>query len=263
MKIGVLVKQVPDTESRIVPSSDGASISEDGLKFVPNPYDEFAIEQALQLKEANGGEVVVFGLGPNRALDALRTALAMGADRAVHLSDDAYQGGDAIATARALAAAVKKEEIELVFAGRQAVDDDNMQVPQLVAEELGWPSLSSVHSFELKDGAIEARRFSDGGEDEVWSSSLPAVVSADKGLNEPRYASLPGIMKAKKKPVDTPAPGDLGLDAASLGQAGSRLSVTNYAEPPARPAGRIIDEGDLSASVKELVRALREEAKVI
>jgi electron transfer flavoprotein beta subunit len=263
VKIGVLVKQVPDTESRIVPNGDGSGIDESGLKFVPNPYDEFAIELGLQLSEAGAQEVVVIGLGPERAMDALRTALAMGADRAVHLVDDAYQDGDAQSTARALAAVVEKEGFDLVLAGRQAVDDDDMQVPQLVAEALGWPSVSNVHAFEMGDGGFEARRSTDGGEVEVWKVSLPAVASADKGLNEPRYASLPGIMKAKRKPVDSPAPADLGLDPERIGAAGRAVQLSGYRSPPARPPGRIIEGADLGAKVKELVSALRSEAKVV
>jgi electron transfer flavoprotein beta subunit len=261
VKIGVFLKQVPDTETKIRINGDGDGIEAGDIKWIVNPYDEFAVEAGLQLKEAAGGEVVILSLGAARSLDAARTALAMGADRAVILDDDGFAGGDALATARALARAVEKEGLDVVFAGRQAIDHDNSQVPQIVAGLLGWPHATWITSFEHEGDTATIKRAIGGGSVEVAKVSLPAVFSCNKGLNEPRYASLPGIMKAKSKPVTRYTPADLDL-AGQCGAEGSSVRLFDYHMPPPRPDGRIL-EGDTAEQVKELVRLLREEAKVL
>ncbi len=261
MKIGVFLKQVPDTETKIRIMPDAAGIESGDVKWIVNPYDEFAVEAGLRLKEATGGEVVVISLGQARTLDAARTALAMGADRAVILDDDGFSGGDSLATARALAAAVQKEGLDIVFAGRQAIDHDNSQVPQIVAGLLDWPHATWITSFEHDGDSATIKRAIGGGKVEVAKVALPAVFTCNKGLNEPRYASLPGIMKAKSKPVVRYSPVDLDLDG-EVGAQGSAVRFFDYHMPPPRPEGRIL-EGETPERVKELVRLLREEAKVL
>ncbi len=265
MKIGVLLKQVPDTETKIRIKADGSGIEPGEIKFIVNPYDEFAVEAGLRLKEKVGGEVVVVSLGPGRCQDALRTALAMGADRAVHLDHEDFQDGDSLGNARALAKVVEQEGFEIVFAGKQAIDDDAVQVPQIVAELLDWPHVTSIDFFELGgDGkTATVRKGVGGGVTETIEADLPVLLSCDKGLNEPRYASLPGIMKAKSKPMAKKSPGDLGLAADEVGKAGTVVTTSGYHLPPDRPAGRILPSDDLPAAVRELVRLLRDEAKVI
>jgi len=265
MKIGVLVKQVPDTETKIRIGPDGSDIVRDGIKYVMNPYDEFAVEQALRIKEKNGGtpEVTVVTLGPASAGETLRTALAMGADRGVHLRDAAFEGGDPLATSRALAAALAAEQFTLVFTGKMAIDDNASVVPTAVAELLGIPYVNLVQSFELSaDGqSATVRRRIDGGE-ELLECALPALFSAEKGLNEPRYASLTGIMKAKKKPIEEKNAASLGLAPNSVGAAGSGARRTRLVPLPERSACKFI-EGDVSEQVRKLVDLLRNEAKVL
>ena len=261
MKIGVFLKQVPDTETKIRITADGDGIETGDIKWIVNPYDEFAVEAGLRLKESAGGEVVVVSLGAARTLDAARTALAMGADRAVILDDDGFSGGDALATGKALAKVVEKEGLDVVFAGRQAIDSDDTQVPQIVAGLLSWPHATWITSFEHDGDSATIKRAIGGGTVEVAKVRLPAVFTCNKGLNEPRYASLPGIMKAKSKPVARYSPADLDLDG-EVGAEGASVRLFNYHMPPPRPAGRIL-EGETTDQVKELVRLLREEAKVL
>ncbi len=261
MKIGVFLKQVPDTETKIRITEDAGGIETGDIKWIVNPYDELAVEAGLRLKEAAGGEVVVVSLGAARTLDAARTALAMGADRAVILDADGFQGGDALSTARALSKVAEKEEFDIVFGGRQAIDSDDSQVPQIVAGLLGWPHATWITSFEHDGESATIKRAIGGGSVEVAKVSLPAVFTCNKGLNEPRYASLPGIMKAKSKPVARYTPSDLDLEGET-GADGAAVRLSNYHLPPPRPAGRIL-EGETNDQVKELVRLLREEAKVL
>src|SRR5512134_204290 len=217
MKIVVCVKQVPDTETRVRIGASGNAISEaDVANWIPSPYDEFAIEEAIRIKEAKGGEVVLVTVGPDRAQAALRTGLAMGADSAVHVKDAALDAADTLGTARALAAAIKTlTPFDLVLCGQQGVGGDNSQIPGMVAELLDLPQVTVAVKIEIQDGKAVVEREGDGAR-ETWETSLPAVVSAQKGLNEPRYASLKGIMAAKKKPI-------LPLDAAALGLAAEAL----------------------------------------
>ena len=258
MNIVVCLKQVPDTETK-VQIADGISLKPEGVTFIPNPYDEYAIEEALRIKEAQGdGSVTLMTLaGPHgKPQEALRTGLAMGADKAVLLSDDAFLGMDALATAKVLAAAIQKVGFDLVICGKQAIDLDQHQIPARLAEALDVPQALVVTKLEIADGKATAHRQIEGGA-QVIEIPLPAVISAQKGLNEPRYASLKGIMQAKKKPMDTWGLSDLGdVDVAS------KSEVVGMRTPPDRPEGRMI-EGEPEEQVKELVRLLREEAKVI
>ncbi len=259
MKIVVCVKQVPDTETRIRIAPDGQGIVEADVNWVVSPYDEFAIEEALRLKERNGGEVVLVGLGPERVQSALRNGLAMGADAALHLKDAAFDGADTLATARALAAAVKTlAPFDLVLTGQQGVGGDNAQIPGLLAELLDLPQVTVAVKIEVSGASARVEREIEGAH-ETWETSLPAVISAQKGLNEPRYASLKGIMAAKKKSIQV-------LDAAALGlspdELRPRVVLRALELPPARAAVRMI-EGDAAAQARELVRVLHEEAKVI
>jgi len=260
MKIVVCVKQVPDTETRVKVAAAGDAISEaDVANWIPSPYDEFAIEEAIRIKEAKGGEVVLVTVGPDRAQTALRTGLAMGADSAVHVKDAALDATDTLGTARALAAAIKTlAPFDLVLCGQQGVGGDNSQIPGMVAELLDLPQVTVAVKIDLGDGKATVEREVDGGR-EVWETPLPAVISAQKGLNEPRYASLKGIMAAKKKPIQALDAKGLGLDAAALAP---KLKVLAMELPPARPPVRMI-EGDPAAQANELIRLLHEEAKVI
>jgi electron transfer flavoprotein beta subunit len=260
MKIVVCVKQVPDTETRVKVAASGDAISETDVgSWIVSPYDEFAIEEALRIKEAKGGEVVAVTAGPDRAQAVLRTALAMGADSAVHVKDAALEASDALGTARALAAAIRTlVPVDLVLCGQQGVGGDNSQVPAMLAELLDLPQVTVAVKVEVGDGKATVEREIEGGR-ETWETPLPAVVSAQKGLNEPRYASLKGIMAAKKKPVQVFDRAGLGLDAAAVAP---RVKVTALELPPARPAVRLI-EGDPEGQAKELIRLLHEEAKVI
>ncbi len=260
MKIVVCVKQVPDTETRVKVGASGKEISEaDVASWIVSPYDEFAIEEALKIKEAKGGEVVLVTVGPERAQAALRTGLAMGADSALHVRDAALDAADTLATARALAAAIKTvAPFDLVLCGQQGVGGDNSQIPGMLAELLDLPQVTVAVKIEIQDGKAQVERESDGGR-EVWETPLPAVISAQKGLNEPRYASLKGIMAAKKKPIQVLTAAAIGLDAAALAP---KLSICGLELPPARPPVKMI-EGDPETQAKELVRLLHEEAKVI
>jgi electron transfer flavoprotein beta subunit len=259
MKIVVCMKQVPDTETRVRIAPEGNAISETDVNWIVSPYDEFAIEEALRIKEAKGGEVVLVTVGPDRAQSALRTGLAMGADSAVHVKDAALDAADALGTARALAAAIKTlAPFDLVLCGQQGVGGDNSQIPGLLGELLDLPQVTVAVKIEVQDGKAVVEREIEGGR-ETWETSLPAVVSAQKGLNEPRYASLKGIMAAKKKSVQTVEAAGLGLDAAAIAP---RVKVVSMELPPARAAVRMI-EGDPETQAQELIRLLHEEAKVI
>jgi electron transfer flavoprotein beta subunit len=249
VKIAVCLKRVPDTTSKIVVGGDGRSIEEAGLKFVPNPYDEYAVEEALKQKESAGsGETVVISVGGDSTQETIRTALAMGADRGVLLRC----GGspDGLEIARVLAAELKAGAYDLILFGKLAVDDYNHQVGPMVAELMELPCVTSVAHLTITGGAVEAEREIEGGV-EVAACSLPAVLTCEKGLNTPRLPSLKGIMAAKKKPLEVK---DVTVGAGSL-------SVLGLSLPAERAPGRIVGEGPEAAA--ELARLLREEAKVI
>jgi electron transfer flavoprotein beta subunit len=256
MKIVVLVKQVPDTETRIR-IADG-KVAESDVNWIVSPYDEFALEEALKMKEAKGGDVVLLSLGPERVVSALRNGLAMGADSAVHLKDPMFDAADSLGAAHALAAAIKILAPDLVLAGQQGVGGDNSQVPGLLAEILDWPQVTVAVKVEVQDGKAVVEREIEGAH-ETWETTLPAVISAQKGLNEPRYASLKGIMAAKKKPIETKDAAALGLSAETLAP---KTRITAMELPAARGNVKMI-EGDPEAQSKELLRLLHEEAKVI
>lgn len=260
MKIGICAKVTPDTDVRIKILGDGSGIDPAGIKWVISPYDMYAVEEAIQTKEKHGGEVVSFTVGPESTATQLRgSCLALGADRAVIITDGALDGACPLGVAKALAAAARRDEVELLFCGKVAIDDDNVQVPAMVAELLGWAQVSRVVEFSLDGTTFTATRSLDGGVREVVTGSLPVVISADRGLNTPRYAKLPAIMKAKRKPIDKLDLAALDLSADAVA---AKVSVTNHGLPPARPQGRML-EGDVPTVVAELVRLLREEAKVI
>jgi electron transfer flavoprotein beta subunit len=246
----VCIKQVADTETRVKIAADGRSLDPAGVTWILNPYDEFAVEQALRVKEQDGsGEVVVLALGGAGVATTLRNALAMGADRAIHLKTDAVWP-DGLTVANALAAAIQPLAPGIVWCGRQAIDDDAAQVGPMLAERLGLPCVTSIATFERTGDTVVVGRDVEGGR-EIVEATLPALLTTDKGLNEPRYASLKGIMAAKKKPLEEQA---VTLEPA-------RLEVVALELPAARGAGRIVGEG--AAAVPELVRVLRDEAKLL
>ena len=264
MNIIVCIKQVPDTETQIKIGGDGKSIVEDDIKWVMNPYDEFGVEEALRLKEKFGGEVTVVGLGPKRVTESLRTALAMGADKAILVSDPALDGSDSLGTAKALSAAIKDLDYDLIFAGQRGVDDDSGIVGSALAEFLDIPQASVIVKVEVaEDGkSLKAHRPVEG-QTMVIESSMPALITAQKGLNEPRYASLPGIMKAKKKPLEEKTLADLGLDPSEFGEGARKLSIVELTPPPQRSAGKIVEGESPEQKAGELAKLLHEEAKVL
>lgn len=264
MNIIVCLKQVPDTETQIKISPDGKSIVKDDIKWVMNPYDEFGVEEALRIKEKRGGQVIVIGLGPKRVAESIRTALAMGADKGILITDPALEGSDAIGTAKALAAAIKAVPYDLIFTGQRGVDDDNGLVGAALAEFLGIPQLSIIVKVEVSEDGKSAKVHRPvEGQTLVIESSLPAVITTQKGLNEPRYASLPGIMKAKKKPLEEKNLAALGLNPSDFGEGGRRLKVVALTPPPSRKASRIVGGDTPENKAAELAKLLHEEAKVI
>jgi electron transfer flavoprotein beta subunit len=250
MKTAVCIKRVPDSETRVKIAADGKSLDEAGVKFALNPYDEFAVEEALRRKEKAGtGEVAVLCLGPAAAQETIRTALAMGADRGVLLQTDRIPV-DPFETAKVLAAELKSATWDLILFGRMAIDDYNHQIGPLVAELLGLPCVTAVAHLDIDGTKGVAEREIEGGI-EVVDLPLPAVLTTDKGLNEPRYPALKGIMAAKKKPLEV-KPVQLGAGT---------VEIVALTPPPERKEGKIVGEG--AGAVSELVRLLREEAKVL
>ena len=264
MRIAVCIKQVPNTEARLRVSRDGKWLEEEDLPFVTNENDSYALEEGLKLAEKTGGEVVVFSLGPERVKDALLKALAVGAARAVHLADPAFVGGDALATGRALAAAVQRESFDLVLTGSQSDDLRFGGTGSIIAGHLGWPHVWLVMGVELEEGNRSAKvtREMESGINELSRISLPAVLEIQAGINHPRYASLKGIMAAKKKEIARVTPADLGLDAGQVGAAGSRLEVVSVSFPESGAGAQIL-EGDVKTAVAALVDKLRKEARVL
>ena len=248
MKLAACINHVPDTAAKINIGADGKTIDKTGVTYVISPYDEFAVEECLRLKEKNGGDVTVISLGGDTHKETLRKTLAMGADKAVLLKDDGMR--DSFGVARALADYLKELSPDIVFFGKQSVDYDDGAVGVMVAEMLGLPSVSVVVKLDVAGGKASAEREIEGGR-EVVEISLPAVFTAQKGLNEPRYPSLKGIMGAKNKPIEE----------RPASPVTARTELLQMQKPPAKPAGRIIGT-DISA-VPELVRLLHEEAKVI
>lgn len=248
MKIAVCVSHVPDTASKIKIGGDNKSIDPSDVTYIINPYDEIAIEEALKTKEKLGCEVVVISLGGDSNKDSIRKALAMGVDSGVLLKDDGFR--DSFSLAHALADEIKAQSAELVFMGKQAVDYDNSITGQLTAEMLGYNCVSVVVGFNIEGDKIIAEREIEGGK-EVVETTLPVVITAQKGLNEPRYASLKGIMAAKRKTIEE-------KEAVS---SENKIEVVEMKKPQGKQAGKVI--GSDASAVPELVRLLKEEAKVI
>lgn len=248
MNIIVCVNHVPDTETKIKVGADGINIDKTGINYMLSPYDEFAIEEGLRLREKFKGEVVAISLGSDAHKETLRKSLAMGVDKAVLLKDDGVR--DSYSVAFALAEEIKARNADVVLFGKQSIDYDNAQVGTLVAELLGMPSVAVVVKLDIQDGKVVCEREIEGGH-EVVETKLPAVILAQKGLNDPRYPSLKGIMAAKSKPIEEKpaAPAEV------------RVEVVQMRKPSAKGAGKIL--GADKSAVPELIRLLHEEAKVI
>lgn len=260
MNILVFVKRVPDTESRIRIQHETRTVAEEGLNFVISPYDEYAVEEALRLKEAKGGSVRILSVGRDEALTVLRKCLAMGADEAFLVKDDSPETYDGLRTARIIARTVERrfQGADLLLFGKQAVGADNSQVPAMVAELLGLPQASVVIKLEVEGTAATAFREIEGGTEKVVLS-LPAIVTAQKGLNEPRYETLKGIMAARKKEIPVIRLDELGLGPNELA---SQVEITGLDAAAQRQAGKVL-QGDPAETAREVVRLLRDEAKVI
>lgn len=248
MKLVACVNHVPDTETKVKVGPDNKSIDRAGVNFVINPYDEFAVEECLRLKEKFGGEVIAVTLGGDSHKETLRKSLAMGVDKAVLLKDDSPR--DSYSVALALADYIKGISPDAVFFGKQSVDSDGGAVGGMVAEMLGFPSVSVIVKLEVRDGTAVAEREVEGGHEKV-EVKLPAVFTAQKGLNEPRYPSLKGIMAAKSKPIEE----------KPAAPAQNKVEVQGMKKPAGKSAGKIV--GTDASAVPELVRLLHEEAKVI
>ncbi|MEK4875589.1 MULTISPECIES: electron transfer flavoprotein subunit beta/FixA family protein [Bacillus] len=257
MNIFVLLKRTFDTEEKITITN--GSIDEEGAEFIINPYDEYAVEEAIQIRDAHGGEVTVVTVGGEESEKQLRTALAMGADKAVLINvEDDLEDGDQFTTAKILAEFLKDKEADVILAGNVAIDGGSGQVGPRVAELLGIPYVTTITEIEIK--GTQAKLIRDvEGDSEVIETFLPLLVTAQQGLNEPRYPSLPGIMKAKKKPLDELELDDLDLEEEDVEPKTKTIEVFL---PPKKETGKIL-EGDLSDQVKELVQLLHTEAKVV
>ena len=257
MNIYVCIKQVPDTETKIKLNADQSGIDTTGIKWIMSPYDELAVEEALRLKEKNAGSTVtVLSAGPARVVESMRNALAMGADQGIHV--EVSESADSNTVAKALAGALKKEsQVDIIFTGKEAIDDGAAQVSQLVAEYLGISCVTVVMNIEYGPQHLNCKREIEGGALEVIEASYPVLIAAQKGLNEPRYASLPNIMKAKKKEVKALKLSDVGVSDSD-----QKIRFKNFQLPPPKQAGKKI-AGDPATQAKELVRLLHEEAKVV
>jgi len=264
MKSLVLVKQVPNTDSPFRINSAGTWVDERNLTYGLNDYDRYALEELLRLKDAGKvTEVVALTVGPERAASALRTCLATGADRAIHIKDDALQGADPLSVARVIVAAVSGEGLSLILAGLQADDDNYMQVGPFVARLLDRPCATAVMRLELQGGAaVRVERELENNRLQIVDLKLPAVITVQTGINEPRYASLKGIMAAKKKEIRTLSLADLKIDAGSITAAGARFRTVRLAPPPKGQGAEILS-GPADQIAKELVKRIREKTGVI
>lgn len=261
MKIVVLMKQTFDTEAKIVLDSRG-KIVEAGIKQIMNPYDEYAVEEAIRIKEVQGGEVTVISLGSDATVEALRQALAMGCDRAVLLNDPGLLGGDEFSSAMAIAAAMKQLEYDLILAGWVAIDDGSAQVAVRVGEILNVPQVTMVTKLLIAQGSARGEREIEGAMMTV-EVPLPALITVQKGINEPRYPSMKGIMSAKKKEIRKIAAGDLGLEAGEIGEKGAKSLVKARFLPPKRQSCKAINKANPQEAACQLVKMLHEEVKVI
>ncbi len=258
MKVFVCIKQVPDSEMKIKLKPDLSGVDTTGVKWVMNPYDEFAVEEAIKLREAGKAtSVVVISVGPKaRTSEALRTALAMGADEAIVV--DAPEGLDSFVTAKALSGAIALEgDFKAILCGRLAIDGNSSAVCQMLAEFLGLPHATVISKIEWADSNATVEREIEGGSKEIIQVTLPAVIAANKGLNLPRYASVPGIMKAKKKVIK-----ELELSSLNISIESAKIKISNFVLPPEKPPVKIVT-GDSKQQVTTLVDLLRNEAKVL
>jgi len=249
VNIAVCVKQVPDTEARIKINEDKKSIDESEINFILNPYDEFAVEEALKIKETNDGEVTIISLGPDRISAAIRNALAMGADKAIHVKSDSIPV-DPIVTATAIAEVLKEGSFDIILLGKQAIDDDNAQMGPILSEMMDIPAINVITKLDVQGDEVVAERQIEGGVEKT-EAKLPVILTAQRGLNEPRYASLKGIMAAKK----------IQIEEKTISLKDDKIEIVEYSYPPQKPEGKIVGEG--ADAVPELVRLLKEEAKVI
>ena len=250
MNIAVCVKQVPDTETKVKISGDKKWIEEGEINFILNPYDEFAVEEALKITESRGGgTVTIISLGPDRVTSAIRSALAMGATRAIHIKSETIPQ-DPMSTADALAQILKEGHYDLILLGKQAVDDDHQQIGPILSEKLGLPAANVVTHLEIDGEIVNADRQIEGGFEKV-NCSLPAIITAQRGLNEPRYASLKGIMAAKK----------IQIEERNISIPEDKIEILEINYPPEKPPGKIVGKG--AEAIPELIRLLKEEAKVI
>lgn len=262
MKIIVCVKQTPDTEASIKINSAGTDIETGGIKYIVNPFDEYALEEAVRIKEKlNTGEVIAISMGPEKAKEALRNSLAVGATTAVHLKDDMFNTADNFSTGFILAKAIEKIGFDLILCGKYAVDDNSALTGGAIASHLNISFISAATKIELLDNQKKAKIHREiEGLTEIIETQLPAVISCEKGLNEPRYASLMGIMQAKKKEIKEITAADLGLTKEELEKL-NKVKITKMEYPPQRPPGKIL-EGEPQTAVAELVGILRE-AKIV
>ncbi|MDJ0853444.1 MAG: electron transfer flavoprotein subunit beta/FixA family protein [Myxococcota bacterium] len=257
MKIMVCLKQVPHQDARLDIAGDGTWIKEDNIKFEINSYDTYALEEALRVKDAGEADVFVVSIGPDRVTQALRTALGMGADRAIHVKDDSVDGSDALGVAKVLAAVAKEENPDLVFAGLMSDDGNFAAVPPMLAELMGVPHTTAAVKVERSNGSLTIDREIEGGAHEVVELQSPCLVAVQTGLNQVRYASLKGIMAAKKKPLDVKTAADLGV-ADQVGAGAAKVKVENIAPPPKGESAEILggstDDivGGLVSKIKEL-----------
>jgi electron transfer flavoprotein beta subunit len=253
----VLVKPTPDTEAQLSPGADGSSVDTAGLTYVINPYDEFAIEEALLLKEKGVfEEVVVVSICDPARKDVIVKALAMGADRGL-IVDSTNTQFCSLGVAEVLAKIVEKEAPQVVFGGKQAIDDDNMHVLTMLGELAGWPSINVVSKIEPGDGSWKVHREVENGQKEIYEVALPCVIGANKSLNTPRYTNLRGIMQAKKKPIDITPASEFGVEAST------GVKMTKVERPQEKPPGKLFKEESVEEMVAKVVDLLRSEAKVI
>ena len=248
MNVFVCVSRVPDTATRVEIGADGKSINNNGVKYILNPYDEYALEEGLRLVEKNGGEVTVCTVGSEVCVDILRTSLAMGAEKAVHIKSE--ETLDSFSVAKNIAEVAKSANYDVIILGRQSIDFDSFQMVSMLGEMLELPSVSMVAKLDINGTLITGERDIEGGK-EIFETSLPAVISVQKGINEPRYPKLPQIMKAKSKPID----------ARNAIVTEKYTSVLSMEIPAKQRVGKILSDSD--SDINELVRLLREEAKVI
>jgi electron transfer flavoprotein beta subunit len=255
LNIVVCVKRVPDTAAEKNLDTGDFTLDRDNVEAIVNPVDEYAIEEALRLKELHGGEVTVLTMGPDGAeKDAVRKALAMGADKGVLVKDDAFHGSDAMATAYALSLALAQQDLDLVILGSESTDAREAVVPQAVAQNLAMPGLTLAKKVEINDSTIRIEREEEGGYS-VLEADLPAVVSVVKGINEPRYATLKGIMGAKSKAVEVLSAEDIGVEASEVGAAGSKVEVLSAEPRPPKAQGEVVmDEGDGAGKLADFLQ---------